>query len=168
MEDDRELIHCLPVLLRPRFSKQAATPFLIPFAVSFNSRPIPQQQITVIDMSWNEIVGHRTQQDLLRGTIIRQRLAHTYLFVGMDGVGKQTFAFKVAQCLLCQRRTEDEFEACGTCPGCKPGTGCVCSGTCVKSEHARPTNALECIVWCQSQPLSDRVCLDLCTNRFPD
>ena len=70
-------------------------------------------------MSWNEIVGHRTQQDLLRGTIIRQRLAHTYLFVGMDGVGKQTFAFKVAQCLLCQRRTEDEFEACGTCPGCK-------------------------------------------------
>ena len=70
-------------------------------------------------MSWDQIVGHQTQQDLLRGTIVRQRLAHTYLFVGMEGIGKQTFAFKVAQCLLCQRHTEDEFEACGTCPGCK-------------------------------------------------
>ncbi len=70
-------------------------------------------------MSWNEIVGHQTQQDLLRGTIVRQRLAHTYLFVGIEGIGKHTFALKVAQCLLCQRHTAEEFEACGTCPGCK-------------------------------------------------
>lgn len=70
-------------------------------------------------MSWDEIVGHQTQQELLRGTIVRQRLAHTYLFVGMEGIGKRTFALQVAQCLLCQRHTAEEFEACGTCPGCK-------------------------------------------------
>lgn len=70
-------------------------------------------------MSWNKIVGHQTQQDLLRGTIVRQRLAHTYLFVGMEGIGKQTFALHVARCLLCQRHTAEEFEACDTCPGCK-------------------------------------------------
>lgn len=70
-------------------------------------------------MSWAEIVDHQTQQDLLRGSIVRQRLAHTYLFVGPDGIGKRKFALKVAQCLLCQRHTAEEFEACGTCPGCK-------------------------------------------------
>lgn len=70
-------------------------------------------------MSWDEIIGHQTQRDLLRGTIVRQRLAHTYLFVGMEGIGKQTFALQVAQCLLCQRHTAEEFESCGNCPGCK-------------------------------------------------
>lgn len=70
-------------------------------------------------MSWNDIVGHQTQRDLLHGTIVRQRLAHTYLFVGTEGIGKHTFALQVAQCLLCQTHSEDEFEACGTCPGCK-------------------------------------------------
>ncbi len=70
-------------------------------------------------MSWDEIVGHQTQRDLLRGTIARQRLAHTYLFVGMEGIGKQTFARKVAQCLMCERCTTAEFDACGLCSGCK-------------------------------------------------
>lgn len=70
-------------------------------------------------MSWDDIVGHHTQRDLLRGTIARQRLAHTYLFVGLDGIGKRAFALKFAQCLMCQRYTAEQFDACGTCAGCK-------------------------------------------------
>lgn len=70
-------------------------------------------------MSWDGFVGHQTQRDLLCGTITRRRLAHTYLFVGPEGIGKRTFALKFAQCLLCQRHSEFDFEACETCPGCK-------------------------------------------------
>lgn len=70
-------------------------------------------------MSWDEIVGHQTQRDLLRGTIARHRLAHTYLFVGMDGIGKRAFARKFAQCLMCERHTAEDFDACGVCGGCK-------------------------------------------------
>lgn len=70
-------------------------------------------------MSWDGFVGHQTQRDLLRGTLTRGRLAHTYLFVGPEGIGKRTFALKFAQCLLCQRHSELDFDACETCPGCK-------------------------------------------------
>lgn len=70
-------------------------------------------------MSWDEISGHQPQIDLLRGSIRRHRLSHTYLFVGTDGVGKRTFALQTAQCLLCNTHSENEFQACGHCPGCK-------------------------------------------------
>lgn len=70
-------------------------------------------------MSWDEISGHQPQIDLLRGSIRRHRLSHTYLFVGPDGIGKRTFALKVAQCLLCKTHSENEFLACGQCAGCK-------------------------------------------------
>lgn len=70
-------------------------------------------------MSWDEISGHQPQIDLIRGSIRRHRLSHTYLFVGLDGIGKRTFALKMAQCLLCKTHSENDFEACGRCPGCK-------------------------------------------------
>lgn len=70
-------------------------------------------------MSWDDFVGHQTQRDLLKGTIARQRLAHTYLFVGIEGIGKRTFSLKFAQCLMCERNSAAEFNACGMCPGCK-------------------------------------------------
>ncbi|MDB5386161.1 MAG: dnaX 2 [Planctomycetaceae bacterium] len=70
-------------------------------------------------MSWDEISGHQPQIELLRGSIRRHRLSHTYLFVGTDGIGKRTFALQAAQCLLCKTHSENEFLACGHCPGCK-------------------------------------------------
>src|SRR5262249_23700462 len=70
-------------------------------------------------MSWDGFIGHQTQRDLLHGTIARGRLAHTYLFVGADGIGKRTFALKFAQGLLCQNRREEDFDACEACPACK-------------------------------------------------
>jgi len=70
-------------------------------------------------MSWDDISGHQPQIDLLRGSIRRHRLSHTYLFVGSDGIGKRTFALQIAQCLLCKTHAENDLEACGRCPGCK-------------------------------------------------
>ena len=50
----------------------------------------------------------------------RGRLSQAYLFVGPDGIGKQQFARRLAQCLLCQSPGQDQIEACGACAGCRP------------------------------------------------
>ncbi|MGH7330954.1 MAG: ATP-binding protein, partial [Polyangiaceae bacterium] len=48
----------------------------------------------------------------------RNRLAHGYLFTGPDGVGKRTFADRLAQSLLCQTPKDTLLGYCGVCPGC--------------------------------------------------
>lgn len=48
-----------------------------------------------------------------------QRLAHAYLFSGPAGVGKKTFARRLAQSLLCTARKESLLGYDGTCPSCK-------------------------------------------------
>jgi DNA polymerase-3 subunit delta' len=48
-----------------------------------------------------------------------ERLAHAYLFVGPDGVGKKTFAARLAQSLLCLTPKPALLGYCGECTGCK-------------------------------------------------
>jgi hypothetical protein len=45
-------------------------------------------------------------------------LAHGYLFAGPAGVGKKTFALRLAQSLLCLTPKEGLLGYCGTCSGC--------------------------------------------------
>jgi DNA polymerase-3 subunit delta' len=49
----------------------------------------------------------------------RGRLAHAYLFVGPEGVGKRTFAAALAKTLLCENCPPDSFDACGSCLACR-------------------------------------------------
>ncbi|MBC8115030.1 MAG: DNA polymerase III subunit, partial [Candidatus Saccharimonas sp.] len=69
---------------------------------------------------WSTLRGHAEQREMFRRAIARGRLSQAYLFVGPDGIGKQQFARRLAQCLLCQSPGEDQLEACGNCPGCRP------------------------------------------------
>lgn len=46
------------------------------------------------------------------------RLAHGYLFVGPSGVGKRTFADRLAQSLLCVTPKAGLLGYCGECSGC--------------------------------------------------
>ena len=70
-------------------------------------------------MSWQGIQGHDENVERFRRILASGRLASTFLFVGPPGVGKRTFALKLAQALLCQIVPDIELNPCGTCPSCQ-------------------------------------------------
>lgn len=69
-------------------------------------------------MTWHGIQGHDDVVEQFRRALARGRLATSFLFVGPPGVGKRTFALKLAQALLCQARPPEALEPCETCPSC--------------------------------------------------
>lgn len=69
---------------------------------------------------WHDFRGHADIRTGLARAWSRGRLSQAYLFVGPEGVGKQLFARKLAQCLLCRAPRTDELEGCGECAGCRP------------------------------------------------
>lgn len=70
-------------------------------------------------MIWEKIRGHSAQVEMFRRSIGRGRMAHAYLFVGPDGIGKRLFAHALAQCLFCSRFDDSQLEACGECSSCR-------------------------------------------------
>ena len=69
-------------------------------------------------MTWHGIHGHDDVVEQFRRALGRRRMASSFLFVGPEGVGKRTFALKLAQALLCQTRPEAALDPCGECPAC--------------------------------------------------
>ena len=70
-------------------------------------------------MTWSDLRGHASIVEQFRARVARGRLASTFLFVGPAGVGKRTFAVKLAQALLCPTNPEARLEACGRCESCQ-------------------------------------------------
>jgi DNA polymerase-3 subunit delta' len=66
-------------------------------------------------MRFADIEGHAAVIERLQRAIARDRLPHTYLFAGPDGIGKYTTARSLAARLLCEIPGAD---SCGTCAGC--------------------------------------------------
>ena len=69
-------------------------------------------------MTWHGIRDHDDLVGRFRLCLSRGRLASTFLFVGRGGIGKRTFARKLAQSLFCERVAEAELDPCETCPAC--------------------------------------------------
>ncbi|MBN2022784.1 MAG: DNA polymerase III subunit [Pirellulales bacterium] len=69
-------------------------------------------------MPWHGIYGHDAVVERFRRALGRGRLASSFLFAGPVGVGKRTFALKLAQALLCETRPEADLDPCGGCPAC--------------------------------------------------
>src|SRR5437773_3671449 len=69
-------------------------------------------------MTWQSIRGHDRVVGKFRRALTKGRLASTFLFVGPAGVGKRTFALKLAQGLLCERAEAERLDPCGECPSC--------------------------------------------------
>ena len=69
-------------------------------------------------MSWEGIEGHDAVVEQFRRALERGRLASTFLFAGPEGIGKRTFALKLAQTLLCQKNPAAAMTPCGACEAC--------------------------------------------------
>lgn len=68
-------------------------------------------------MAWSRIRGHDAVRDHLRAAYRTGRLAHAYLFVGPEGVGKRSFATEFAKSLLCEA-PPGPMEPCDRCRAC--------------------------------------------------
>jgi DNA polymerase III subunit delta' len=66
-------------------------------------------------MTFGELYGHEKQIAILKGVMAGNRIAHAYLFYGMEGIGKRTAAFVFARALNC----EGETPPCEACPSCR-------------------------------------------------
>jgi DNA polymerase-3 subunit delta' len=69
-------------------------------------------------MPLRSIRGHLDILEKFRRALAKGRLASTFLFVGPAGIGKKTFALRLAQALLCERAPEARLAPCGECPSC--------------------------------------------------
>jgi DNA polymerase-3 subunit delta' len=67
---------------------------------------------------FRDILGQERVLNYLRAALSRGRLAHAYLFLGPEGVGKESVAKALAGALNCAAPREDG-DACGFCPSCK-------------------------------------------------
>ena len=70
-------------------------------------------------MSWQEILGHDNVLAQFQQCVARGRLASSFLFIGPAGVGKHTFALKLAEALLCPQADLPRLEPCGDCLSCR-------------------------------------------------
>ena len=69
----------------------------------------------VIEMNiFNDIIGHEDIKRYFNKAIETHKVAHSYIFEGIEGVGKKTIALAVAKALLCQ----DGDVPCGQCKAC--------------------------------------------------
>lgn len=69
-------------------------------------------------MFFREILGQDRVLGHLRAAWKADRLAHAYLFLGPEGVGRASVARALAAALNCTQPLE-EWDACGDCPSCR-------------------------------------------------
>ncbi|MBB5174926.1 DNA polymerase III subunit delta' [Texcoconibacillus texcoconensis] len=70
-------------------------------------------------MTWAELAEKQaTVVQMLKNSILKERLAHAYLFEGKQGTKTDLMAFQLAKAFLCQKRGDDA-EPCHTCEHCR-------------------------------------------------
>ncbi len=65
---------------------------------------------------FSEILGQNRAVNLLKSAITKNRIAHSYIFTGPEGVGKKTTAQAFCFHLFCE---VDQTNPCGNCINCK-------------------------------------------------
>lgn len=67
-------------------------------------------------MPFKDILGHDKEIAILKKALLNNKVAHSFLFTGPEGVGKRFVAISLAKALNCAA-FKDDF--CGVCPNCR-------------------------------------------------
>src|SRR4030042_6650528 len=70
-------------------------------------------------MSFKNVLGHLRPIELLKRAIQRDKIAHSYLFLGNEGIGKKWVALQFAKALNCLEGAIEKGDACDRCLSCK-------------------------------------------------
>ena len=68
---------------------------------------------------FSNLVGQDQLVEILKNSIVNNRLAHAYILTGVRGVGKTTTARLIAMSNNCLKRDKNSCEPCGDCDSCK-------------------------------------------------
>ena len=82
-----------------------------------NQVTTPPPAAEPVPISFRDILGQERALNYLRTAWQHGRLAHAYLFLGPEGVGKASTTRALTALLNCTQPLEGE--ACGTCPSCR-------------------------------------------------
>lgn len=66
-------------------------------------------------MAFDKLIGNDKIKNILEKTVISKNILHSYLFTGIEGIGKKEFAKEFAKMILCM----EESAPCNTCKSCK-------------------------------------------------
>jgi len=66
-------------------------------------------------VSLSNVRGHAMQADQIRAALFGDRPGSSYLFAGIDGIGKAHFARLVGKMLLCPEAEDDSCDQCKSC-----------------------------------------------------
>ncbi len=66
-------------------------------------------------MAFNQIIGHCAQIKVLQNSLKQGMLAHAYLFLGEEGIGKELLARQCAKALNCEKGDGACCDACSVC-----------------------------------------------------
>ncbi|MGQ9648178.1 MAG: DNA polymerase III subunit delta' [Thermodesulfobacteriota bacterium] len=70
-------------------------------------------------MSFKDVLGHSKPIEQLKRAMERDKIAHSYLFLGNEGIGKKRVALQFAKALNCLDREGAPADACDHCSSCK-------------------------------------------------
>lgn len=66
-------------------------------------------------MSLDKIIGHENEKRILKSVVNTENLSHSYLFQGLDGIGKLKIAREFSKTLLCERHGDVYCDECSSC-----------------------------------------------------
>jgi len=69
-------------------------------------------------MSFRDIYGHEKKIEIIRKTMAKKRIAHAYLFSGIQAIGKRTLAGEFIKAINCEK-ADSLNDSCGECASCR-------------------------------------------------
>lgn len=66
-------------------------------------------------MCFKNLVGNENNKYILKETITKGNILHSYMFFGNEGIGKKIFALEFAKMILCENQKNSPCEKCKSC-----------------------------------------------------